>query len=53
MAVAGSSFLSVMDRLAFEILTEGTITVGNISKMSFHSSCPYLISMKQEITSVL
>ena len=35
MGVAGSSLLSVLDRLAFEVLPEtGTITAGNIGKIN-------------------
>ena len=36
-AVTGSSFLRVLDRLAFEVLPENdTITSGNISEIIIH-----------------
>ena len=38
MAVVGSSLLSLLDRLAFEVLPEtGNTSSGNISKLNYHS----------------
>ena len=44
-AVIGSSFLSVLDRLAFEVLPEtGTITSGNISEIIIIATFPHSTS---------
>ena len=41
MAVVGSSLLSVLDRLAFEVLPEtGNTSSGNISKLNYHNYSP-------------